>query len=605
MLIAYAVFSLGILSAEAGYCLPVSDNISIKKTISRFDDPNYGGLCQSDAELWRIETSANMFNPALADIEKGKASLKADRRLIVSDNADYTFVVYIADGKSLAAEAASLNSIILKYQGKTNGAPASETTLKSSPTASITPKALFDTGSVSGLSLKCDVNMYMLFITFHISDTVSGSGSNDPQKATIKSFDFEFNSLGTSGTINHIQLYKGTKEEFEHFGYADYSHESCDLPADTEGPFENQHIYNIQTQYGTNAISEDNLRKTLTAIDKGDGLKHDVVVERNDFSGHEDVLNTPHDIVFKSTDNAKNTSYFTFRITIIDRIAPTISVIDSNRSLSYIVPLTKEMLLENFVFNDNYKNTIPTVKIETELTFDTHALGDFNFVVSAQDISGNITRQDSKITFVDDKPPLITGDEQLVIKAGSPLSDEDIISHFASEDEIDGSCSVLIKSNGYSGHENQVGVYFLSVSSADKTGNESEKTVLISVTDVEGPIFYVNKSMITTYIGTIPEAKNIAAALARNGILEKKNYVSAEFISETFIDGEPLEIGTYEAVLAAYSDDGTAEYADITINVISQEDNEEKNNSFWANVANFFKNIWEAVARFFIKLFAL
>jgi hypothetical protein len=214
----------------------------------------------------------------------------------------------------------------------------------------------------------------------------------------------------------------------------------------------------------------------------------------------------------------------------------------------------------------------------------------------ATDVAGNRTELSSSLTLIDDIAPSITGIDEVSVSAGDAVSSEELLSHFTSVDEIDGNCSLAVENDEYTKNSHTVGTYSLDVVSSDAAGNKATKTILVKVADTEGPVFYVNKTYLSIYGTQVLSSNEVVASLVRNGELPEKNYTYSEFVSGDYKDLKIMEEGKiYQASLAAYGEDGTTEYVDVTIESVAEKKEESVNLSFWEQVGLFFKNIYQSL----------
>jgi hypothetical protein len=411
--------------------------------------------------------------------------------------------------------------------------------------------------------------------------------------SVIDSFNVVFNANGDCGNVSKMQLIKGT--DFR--GYADFNHESCGIVDEMSGPYKTDSVVRVNVQYGRTDVTADNLRKTLLAHDVGDGKDHDVFIVEDHYTEHESELNVDLDIVFGSYDVVNNLSKITYRINVYDDVPPIVNQVTSDIKISYAKTLTEADILENFAISDNYVNGMGTIKTEGIDYSQTSRLpGSVPFKVVATDVAGNRTELSSSLTLIDDIAPSITGIDEVSVSAGDAVSSEELLSHFTSVDEIDGNCSLAVENDEYTKNSHTVGTYSLDVVSSDAAGNKATKTILVKVADTEGPVFYVNKTYLSIYGTQVLSSNEVVASLVRNGELPEKNYTYSEFVSGDYKDLKIMEEGKiYQASLAAYGEDGTTEYVDVTIESLAEKKEESVNLSFWEQVGLFFKNIYQSL----------
>jgi len=593
------VISCFIFSSARFFDIGTSPQVNAKMVINHEDDEDYSYLCgDGESDLTVIEDEDNMMDPNNLNISTGKVSLKEDIDLIVNDDAYYTFVIYLSDASNVREiNYGSGNCIKLEYTPVNIDNSIETFSISDDAPQSASPTELFNSGSSQRLNLYSE-KFNRLFMEFHIPRTESYC-----RRVKITSFCFAFNVTGSCGKVEHVQLYKSKMDLSK--PWVEYNHEPRGISDDSGGPYEDGYIYNISINYGSK-LTVDDLKNSLSAYDFGDGEFHDVKLVSDNYTDNRDTLETNLDVVFSSTDSRGNTSTFTYRIVITDSVPPEISPLEEKLCFSYTDTLTEEKLLSCFSFSDNYLDEIDSRRI-TDFNFNLgeNYIGKINFTVEASDISGNICTLDASAEIIDDIAPEINGEDEIVIKAGEKLTDEEIISHYSATDEIDGQTEVTIKCNNLEGNYNSIGIYTCEIESKDSSNNVATKTIFLQVVDSTGPSFYVNEGTITQFGSHMISSDEVVESLVRSNQLPKKNYVYSEFLYGNYQgkNGE-IEIGTYNEKVAAHADDGSIEYASVTIIVKSEEQNISKHKvSFWEKIALWFVNLWKAIRHFFSRLF--
>ena len=574
-------------------------NLNSKGIINHDVDEDYSYLCGDDeANLTVIEDEDNMMNPNNLNISMGRVSLKENMKLTVNDEAYYTFVIFLSDAADVRnVKYGSGNCIMLEYSPKYIDNHIETFNISDGATNSATPSELFRDGSNDRLNLYTE-NFNQLFIEFYIPRTESYC-----RRVQITSFCLGFNIAGTCGVVEHVQLYKGAMDLSK--PWAEYMHEPCGITPDAGGPYADGYHYNIALDYGSKLTVAD-LENALMAYDFGDGKYHDVELVSDDYSSNRNILKTELDVVFSSTDSRGNTSTFTYCIFISDDVSPNITPREKEINFSYTEEITQEKLLSHFVFSDNYLDKIDSTAIKNfDFNLATNYIGSFDFTVEAQDLSGNISTLDSCANVIDDVPPVIEGDEEIVIKAGTVFTDDDLLSHYVANDEIEGKTEITVKNNELNGNTDVIGLYTCEIESRDSSNNLASKIIFLQVVDSDGPSFYVNEGTITQYGTHMISSDEIVKTLVQTNQLPEKNYVYSEFMNGNYVGNNgTIDVGTYSEQIAAHVDDGSIEYSSVTIIVknVSEEPIHE-NESVWTKIAGWFTNLWHTIVQFFKNIF--
>ncbi len=367
--------------------------------------------------------------------------------------------------------------------------------------------------------------------------------------------------------------------------------------------------YNLNSQYGS-VYSVDYLTRAFLAKDRYDGTeKHpDIIEDPDDYftKGQSAALGTVFTVRFGSEDSQGNRSYITFHFVIVDNKGPTIAYLNKKEIVtSYKVDFnSSDFINKNFCVSDNYDD-----EVETHLYLDNgeelpkDKIGYYSCVVKAKDSSGNESELPFDLTLIDDVPPVISSTvDEMNLSPFSNYSQEKILGMFTAIDDIDGNTALKVAEDTYTDNRDKVGDYIFTVSSTDRHGNQSTKSINIRVQDSEGPVFYAKKSFITASKDNIPTMENIISSLIRQEVIENRNYVKWTILQGENIDNS-LSLGTHEFSLLLEADDKECERVDLTLNIVSETDikSMEEKLSFFQKIAKWFSDLWKKIVAFFSK----
>lgn len=560
------------------------------KNVNFTIDEDYNNICATPDHplLQYIDDETNMLPPDLFENSKGRYILPTSKTFTIKDNATYTLVLYMSNPTELlTSPTSSENKVKITYQPSRNGAPAAIETIEDDVSGSIDVKTLITQGSSTNLSLSQRYDYGMIFISF----TIPKCG--DRNTVEIKSFDVILDATGKVGTIRNAQLYKGSSEEYR--GYNEYAHDPCGLEETEVGPYLDGTKIEVNLPYKrSDQMTADDFKSAVRAFDYGDYKFVDVSIYEDNYTGHFETLDTPLELVIQAEDSSSNISYLTFLITIKDEIPPSINATASKFTFSYKTDVSLEFAKSLFTFSDNYKSGQLDIEFEG-IDFDSLVpeVKTYNFTVICTDSSSNSSRYESEITFIDDIPPSIEGPDRIYAEKGQLLDEEEILSHFTAEDEIDGTILDLkITSNTYSSNYDMLGVFPLIVEAADLSNNKMNKTVYVNVDDNEGPVFYVNQTMIEAYEGELISPEQATIALVENGTIPNKKYTKAEYLSGDYLASNG-KAGTYQTILVSYAEDGTKQTTKLTIKVHpNKQTNENIFIKFFKDLIAFIKKIF-------------
>ncbi len=368
-------------------------------------------------------------------------------------------------------------------------------------------------------------------------------------------------------------------------------------------------VYNLNSQYGS-VYSVDYLTRAFLAKDRYDGTeKHpDIIEDPDDYfiKGRTATLGTLFTVRFGSEDSQGNRSYITFNFTIVDGKGPTIAYLNKKEIVSsYKVDFnSSEFINKHFCISDNYDDEVDThLYLENGEELPKDKIGFYSCIVKSKDSSDNQSELPFELTLIDDVPPTITSTvDEMNLTPFSNYSQEKILGMFTALDDIDGNTPLKVVEDTYTKNRDKVGDYLFTVSSTDRHGNESTKTINIRVQDSEGPVFYAKKSFITASKDNIPTMENIISSLIRQEVIADRNYIKWTILNGEKIDNT-LELGTHEFSLLLEADDNECERVELTMNIVSETDikSMEEKLSFFQKIAKWFSDLWKKIVAFFSK----
>jgi len=112
-----------------------------------------------------------------------------------------------------------------------------------------------------------------------------------------------------------------------------------------------------------------------------------------------------------------------------------------------------------------------------------------------------------------------------LVSVDNPITEEAIKRLVTVIDETDGELEPVIESNGYAGHEDELGIYDVVLSATDNAGNKTSITIKISVQDITSPVI-TGTNTYNYFMSNDVEIADIQAGLSATD-----NYSSAEDIT--------------------------------------------------------------------------
>lgn len=322
------------------------------------------------------------------------------------------------------------------------------------------------------------------------------------------------NTLGTLRK-NEIIFYEGTENDFEGFRSPEYLDGYSSIGSELE----------LYTNYD-NPILLDTIINSLKLYDNIDGFTDNISVVSDEYTNRRGIGKFA--VTCKGIDAAKNEKLLRININVVDITAPVISgesVIEWNFTKD--AP-TIEDLKKIYQANDNVDGNVSSqiYILNSDLESYTPGVGGtFNITLAAKDTSGNIGQKNITVKAIDTTPPtLILKDftinlSELTIDIIDNITEKLIVTNTDDSGKTSISFSAgELMDNGY-----LTGVFEVSITSKDPSGNKTTKTAKVTVIDDISPEFYIKSDYLNTDAKkplTHEEVKaKITTILRKKGIL--------------------------------------------------------------------------------------
>ena len=549
------------------------------------NDPYYHRF--EDGGTMPILDEGNFFNAESFEMKKGSLRLKSNKALNLYENDIYTFVFKFKDWDKLMQQTSKIETATFNIGFFTSQAMHDLVHIYLHHSEQeLTPKEFFNINE-QYFKTKMDEKTRTAFVQFQIF-------SNKNYHMRTTKLEIIFNTENLAGDLTHPMLYKGTIDDYK--GYIPYMHAPSGLLInDDVGPYNNGDSIDVTLPYKKEQqVSSIDFLNTVKAYDLDDLAWKNVEIEYDEFTSNQRTLDKPLKLICRSIDSYNNVSRLTFNITIKDVEPPTINKKDNIIEFSYKETLTKEKLLEKFIFEDNYTNNLD-IEIEGyDFSNTVNLIQTHNITIVAKDTSNNETRLATSFNFVDNIKPEIIGPSSLNVNVSNQLTKEEILNMFKATDQIDGNIIPDFEDDNYTSNSHIVGDYSITIFAEDKAKNRATHILKMHVTDTEGPIFYINETKITTFQGEKIDPKKLLTTLINQGLLKKQNYIDTKFVNGNFNDTN--KVGFYETTLEATSETNNKEYVNLKIDVIKKsQKNSNAFQKFLESIITFIKNLFKNI----------
>lgn len=304
----------------------------------------------------------------------------------------------------------------------------------------------------------------------------------------------------------------------------------------------------------------------------------------------EKVLNMPdirtrklgdYKLKYRAYDSGGNYSDCVINVSVKDLENPYIDDVESQLEFEFKLSETqnglRERILNKIVVTDNHDVEIDLSFQENDF-FNNITIGVNELTLIAKDKSNNSSSIPLTVTIIDDFGPAFSADNTYIsIGPLDSMNQRELMEEFNIQafDEVDGACAVTFVSGDYFYNTEVPGIYPLTYSSTDSSGNTTEITVYLEVTHANQPVFYIDetKVVVTTKVrfNTSEAVNNIKLRK-----LNKEENFDCIVLEDEYSKNSNTP-GEYKYKVRAIYNDEEYEDFDFIIKVI--EEIEKENNS--------------------------
>lgn len=314
----------------------------------------------------------------------------------------------------------------------------------------------------------------------------------------------------------------------------------------------------------------------ITAFDETDGdLTDEIYVVSDNYTPNKLVLGT-YQVTFGVEDANGNESTLTINITVADITKPVITGNSTKAIISYTQTWNISTFKSTLTVSDNYDTLVNSdIIVKTdEYTSNKTNLGTYNVVYSVTDDSGNEATFTKQVEVIDDVAPVFSGPTTISKPTNSILTVTDIKGQLSATDVKEGvkTSQIVVKTDNYTGHGNQVGSYTIVFEVSDSKGNKSIHTVTVNVIDDVAPIWFITDgvSVVLESPASITR-QQIIDLLVATGQISVQGTSQVNFVIDEYTGNEDVA-GVY-VVSIEFSDAlGNESVHNMAITVLESED---------------------------------
>lgn len=237
----------------------------------------------------------------------------------------------------------------------------------------------------------------------------------------------------------------------------------------------------------------ENFKTTLTVTDNYDTLTHtDITVKSDGYTSNKSNLGT-YTVVYAVKDSSNNEGTFEKKVKVIDNVKPTFSgpttIATSNNTI-----LTEAEVRAQLTANDEIDGNVTSkiTLLEDNYTGKGNKVGSYTITYQVKDNANNTATHIVTITRSDKIPPVIWIQDGVSIKTTptTPLTFEQIINILTATGQIQvqGNMQYRLLLDEYTGHEDEPGIYAMSIEASSTNGNQSIHNLALTVLAVEDEV---------------------------------------------------------------------------------------------------------------------
>lgn len=327
---------------------------------------------------------------------------------------------------------------------------------------------------------------------------------------------------------------------------------------------------------GANAITVEvtnvniaNILSNYSATDTEDGTLS-VIVDGSNSWNYASPSTGTFTLTVSSTDSlgAKTTKSIT--VNVVDTTAPVIKV-GGIASTTYTHTVyqsdtsTLAVLISTITATDTYDGTLTSsLVIPASPSFTTP--GSYTMNITVEDSSGNESGLVLTVVVADDIDPTINGPIKVVKGKTATMPLSDVTAQLSAIDNVDGTLTVSVYQDGYTGHASEVGSYLVRYKAIDTAGNITYHDVRIWVVDNVAPVWVIDDYFINLGLNETMTRTQLIALLQASGMLANDVSYTVTFLTDDYTGNEEIA-GAYSVTLRVTYDDGSEDEFSVVLSV--------------------------------------
>lgn len=306
-------------------------------------------------------------------------------------------------------------------------------------------------------------------------------------------------------------------------------------------------------------------------------------------------------------DECGATSHKTVTVHVVDSTSPDI-IVNSSPTTTYSIDVnmsdtsTLTTFIDGLTSMDAWDGDLTSNIVVP--TMDVTIPGTNIYNITSTDAAGNVSTLALTVNVVDDIPPVINGATKIVKAVNSTMTLSDILASLTAIDAVDGTLTLELLSDGYSGNSSNIGNYKVKYRATDTAGNVTNHEVDVWVIDNQAPAWILNDYFIEVTLNEVMTRESLVSLLQASGMIGNDIGYTVTFISDEYEGNEEVS-GAYQVSMNITYEDGSEEVITVELNVpealpeddvivVDDPDTELTGfQKFWNGVKDFFIGVGE------------
>lgn len=260
------------------------------------------------------------------------------------------------------------------------------------------------------------------------------------------------------------------------------------------------------------------------------------------------VVGNNYTIIYSVEDSSSNVTQATINVQVVDITKPVFGIENTTTQISYTQTLNLESFKMNLLVTDNYDDYEDIVIniLTNNYTANKLVPGSYTVVYRAIDTSTNYRDITITVVVIDNVGPVISGPNSFNVPLSPKTNISILLNQFTANDAIDGNVtsSIEVLSDTYT-VATTPGIYSVTIRFTDESGNTTNKTFTISMSDGVPPILFITSGLL---IG-VNELQTLTVQQIITLLEAQGTITGFTVLSNTYAGNEDVP-GTYQMVVA-------------------------------------------------------